>query len=75
MMANSHGITAKEVPQYPLLGTFNNWRRRRVQVREFDETHVLTVGIPFDASEPVICVEPRDVYQRQLIHDDWSDYN
>ena len=77
-MSNYEGITWDMAKHYLLYGVFNNnWRQRRVEVRKHptDPTKVVSVGHPFDNSEPIVCVESRDHYIPQLDGDDWRDYN
>jgi len=60
-----------------IIGTFNNnFRRRRVTLFTHDRKDtVYSVGEPFDGGEPVICEEAKSFYTRQILDNDWTDYN
>jgi hypothetical protein len=60
------------------IGRFkNNWRQRYVSLypHPTDSLKVVSVGTPFDGSDPIICEEQRSAYGRQLVNGDWSDFD
>jgi hypothetical protein len=68
-MANSEGITAKDVEGKPVIGLLDNkWRQRRVTVYDHptNPDMVISVGQPYDNSEAIVCVEPREEYTRVI---------
>jgi len=78
-MANSEGYTYEDALQLEYIGQYrSNWRRRTISlyVHPTDAAKVVSVGVPFDKSyDPVVCIEERRQYGRQLEYDDWSDTN
>jgi hypothetical protein len=76
-MSNSEGIVQQDVASFIFCGRFQNyWRGRLVEVyyHPTDDSKVVTVGIPHDGSEAIVCVEDIALYAGRINNNDWSAY-
>jgi hypothetical protein len=75
----SSTYTLSDCAKMHLYGTFkNNWRRRTVSVYKhptYPNSVVITVGVPMDGGEPVICEEDIVYYCNRINNNDWQAYN
>ena len=58
-------------PKTPVIGRLrNDWRQRHVTVYDHptDPDQVISVGVPFDGSKPIVCEEPRSAYREVIAH-------
>jgi len=68
-MANNEGWTTENATKLLLIGVLqNNWRLRLVEVylHPNDETKVVSIGRPFNGSDPIVCVENKDAYRNTI---------
>lgn len=78
MKTNSTPFTLDTIQTWPLLVTVkNNWRQRMVTVfpHPTDTTKVVTVGKPFNGTEPIICIESREDWGACIAKGGFQVYN
>ncbi len=68
---NDQGITYADTKGLKLIGVLRNeWRQRNVGIYENpkDTTGqtVVSVGHPMGGGEPIVCIEPRTYYLREI---------
>lgn len=68
-MPNNTGYTPEQIDEMPVLLTLrNNWRQRTVVVHPhpIKPESLITVGVPFQGGEAVICEESRRDWSSNL---------
>lgn len=66
---NSENITIETIKGKPVIGLLkNNWRQRHVTIYDHptNPEMVVSVGVPFNNTEQIVCVEERTAYARVI---------